>query len=51
MLVGFSLFSALVEKYTFWQNEDDSIIGYEKSKQLSEDDEEGEQTEEVCRFF
>ena len=46
MLVGFSLFSALVEKYTFWQNEDDSIIGYEKSKQLSEDDEEGEQTSE-----
>ena len=32
--------------YTFWQNEDDSIIGYEKSKHLSEDDEEGEQTSE-----
>ena len=46
MLVECSLSSALVEKYTFWQSEDDSIIGYEKSKQLPEDDEEGEQTSE-----
>ena len=30
--------SSLVEKYMFWQNENDDIIGYEKFKKSSEDD-------------
>jgi hypothetical protein len=30
--------SALVDDYVFWQNEDDSIIGYEKIPQENEDD-------------
>jgi hypothetical protein len=32
------LASSLVEKYVFWQNEDDSIIGYEKTMALPGED-------------
>ena len=34
--------SALVEKYAFWQSEDDNITGYEKYAVADEDDEEDE---------
>lgn len=35
--------SALVDKYVFWQSEDDNIIGYEKIKRASDDDDDDEE--------
>lgn len=38
--------TCLVEKYTFWQSEDDNIIGYEKAENAAEEDEEENDSEE-----
>jgi hypothetical protein len=34
--------SALIDKYIFWQSENDDIIGYEKTKARSDDDDDGD---------
>jgi hypothetical protein len=34
--------SALVEKYVFWQNENDDIMGYEKPLEMEDDDDQDE---------
>jgi len=34
--------SALVDKYVFWQGEDDNIIGYEKTRKVEEEEEDSD---------
>lgn len=40
--------TALIEKYTFWQSEDDNIIGYEKPAEKGEDEEEEDDDQDVA---